>query len=101
MSDFGSLPLFMIASCSSEVGMANSRVISLLAVALLGFGHHRALGAEQSTPTTPIVLICGTGMSPHYDTIANDTSDFLVERKVKVKTADGHESTRAACLSKT
>jgi hypothetical protein len=52
--------------------------------------------AQQS----PGVLVCGTGISPHYETIVDRLMDFLGENKVPAKTSEGHSFDRSTCVAK-
>lgn len=48
----------------------------------------------------PSVLVCGTGVSPHYETIVDGLMDFLAESKVAAKLSDGNGSARSSCVGK-
>src|ERR1039457_6324482 len=49
---------------------------------------------------TPAVLICGTGVSPHYENIVNDLLDSLKEQSVSAKICEGHDFARSTAVEK-
>jgi hypothetical protein len=78
--------------------MGKAALVPLFLAATLGVH-----AGDEPKPAEPnrVVLICGTGASPHFESITNQTADFLTDQKVKVKAADGHEFARTTCISKT
>lgn len=80
--------------------MRNVLVTALLVVGAVCLGVASAEAAEQAPTKTAVVLLCGTGPSPHFETIVNGVSDALADRAVKTSVADGHEFSRSTCLTK-
>lgn len=94
--------------------MKMKRFLLVLAACLLTAGPPLSVLA-QSKPETPVipqtqqesrektlaVLICGTGVSPHYEQMVDELLESLVERKVTVKNTEGHAFARSTCLEKT
>jgi hypothetical protein len=74
--------------------------IALLVLGAIFVGALAAQGAEQAPTKAPAVLLCGTGPSPHFETIVNGLSDSLADRSVKTSVADGHDFSRSSCLTK-
>jgi hypothetical protein len=61
---------------------------------------HAQTPAPKAKEQTPAVLICGTGISPHYENIVNELLDSLKEQAVSAKLCEGHDFTRSTSLEK-
>jgi hypothetical protein len=76
---------------------------ALLLVAILIQGWQMAYAqtnAPKAKEQAPAVLIGGTGVSPHYETIVNDLLDSLKEQSVSIKVCEGHDLARSTVVDK-
>lgn len=76
-------PYSLLVAIAAGVGMAGS-----------------SNAAVAASSEAPWVLICGTGASPHYETMTDQFIDLLTENKVKVTNTDQHEFGRSTCMEK-
>ena len=63
-------------------------------------GQVAAADSAGRPPQRPVALLCGTGPSPHYETVIGGMLDFFGENKAAVTETDGHAFTRTGCLEK-
>ncbi len=75
-------------------------VLPMLALAAKPGAADASQAAQKTNGKTPFVLICGTGVSPHYETIVDQLMDSLAESKVSAKNTDQHEFGRSTCVEK-
>jgi len=61
---------------------------------------HAQTPAPKAKEPPPAVLICGTGISPHYENIVNELLDSLKEQAVSAKIGEGHDLSRSTSVEK-